>query len=307
MAELTSRSDAEQEGREARERFAQLAVTDDLREGPAASNPAWRHYSERLRPTLQASGFASLGVYLSRTLAELARPIEVLSLGGGSGGQQVALARSFSRTCSIRHLDASGANFDRAAGIARTEGLPIEFHSMEIDALGLDRGRYDLVVARGVFHRVHHPERFFDEISAALAPGGLMQVDDMVGKNRKLLWDENEWLANALLGRLPESLTRGARLAAPEGDAGLGSPCQEEIPAALRQRFSPLFEHRHGAFMRFVCAHPELGSCLGAPDAAARNSLDFLIDSDDSAVRHELLQPLELWGVYRPVEAASSS
>ena len=93
MAELTSRSDAEQEGREARERFAQLAVTDDLREGPAASNPAWRHYSERLRPTLQASGFASLGVYLSRTLAELARPIEVLSLSGGSGGQQVALVR----------------------------------------------------------------------------------------------------------------------------------------------------------------------------------------------------------------------
>ena len=168
MAELTSRSDAEQEGREARERFAQLAVTDDLREGPAASNPAWRHASRR----------------------------------SGRGSRRSA-RRSTRRGWCRSRVDASGANFDRAAGIARTEGLPIEFHSMEIDALGLDRGRYDLVVARGVFHRVHHPERFFDEISAALAPGGLLQVDDMVGKNRKLIWDENEQFANALLAQLP--------------------------------------------------------------------------------------------------------
>ena len=307
MAELTSRPDAARHRLEARERLAQIAVTDDLGEGGAAANPAWRHYSERLRPSLQASGFASFGVHLSRTLAELERPIEVLSLGGGSGGRLLALARSFSRSYHIRQLDFGGARFDRAAGIARTEGLRIEFHPAEIDALELDRGRYDLVVVRGVFHRLVHPEPFLEQISSALAPGGLLQVEDMVGKNGKLLWDENEWLANALLGRLSERLTRGARLAAPDGDAGLGGPCQEEMLGALRQRFSTLFEHRHGAFMRFVCAHPELGSCLGAADVGARNGLDFLIDSDDSAVRHELLQPLELWGVYRPVEVTDSA
>lgn len=307
MAELTSGSNAEQEERQARERFAQIAVTDDLQEGAAAANPAWRHYSERLRPTLQASGFSSLGVHLSRTLAELDRPIEVLSLGGGSGGRLLALARSFSRSYHIRQLDLGGTRFDRAAGIARTEGLRIEFHPAEIDALELDHGRYDLVVARGIFHRLFRPDAYCEQISAALAPGGLLQVEDMVGRNRKLLWDESEWLANALLGRLSERLTRGARLAAPDGNAGLGGPCQEEMLGALRRRFSALFEHRHGAFMRFVCAHPDLGSYLGAPDAAARNGLDFLIDSDDSAVRHELLQPLELWGVYRPLEVAESA
>lgn len=306
MVEL-NRGSSEERQRQERERLAEVAVTDDLGDGGVAANPAWRHYSERLRPTLQASGFASPGVFLSQSLAELARPIEVLSLGGGSGGREVALARSFGRRYNLRHLHPPGARFERAAAIARSEGLELEFLPAEIEGLALDRGRYDLVVVRGVFHRLLDPELFFGEVAAALAPGGLLQVEDMVGKNGKLLWDENEWLANALLARLPESLTKGARLEAPDGEAGLGGPCQEKILDPLRRRFTPLFEHRHGAFMRFVCAHPVLGAALGAPAAAARNSLDFLIDSDDSAVRHELLQALELWGVYRPVETAGAS
>jgi SAM-dependent methyltransferase len=307
MGELTRGSGEDQAGPAARERFAQIAVTEDLRQGAGAANLAWRHYSERLRPTLQASGFASLGVLLSQSLAELERPIEVLSLGGGSGSREIALARSFGRNYTIRHLHPEGARFDRAVEVARTENLRLEFEPAEIGDLTLDRGRYDLVVVRGVFHRLLDPARCFDEIAAALAPGGLLQVEDMVGKNGKLLWDENEWLANALLARLPESLTKGARLAAPDGEAGLGGPRQEEILEPLRRRFAPLYEHRHGAFMRFVCAHPVLGAALGAPAAAAQNSLDFLIDSDDSAVRHELMQPLELWGVYRPVATAGVS
>jgi len=307
MVELSQGSSKERERRTARERLAEVAVTDDFGDGGVAANPAWRHYVERLRPTLQASGFASLGVYLSQSLADLARPIEVLSLGGGSGGREVALARSFGRSYSLRHLHSPGARYDRAAEIARTEGLGLQFLPAEIEDLELERGRYDLVVVRGVFHRLPDPERFFGEVGAALAPGGLLQVEDMVGKNGKLLWEENEWLANALLARLPENLTKGARLEAPDGEAGLGGPRQAEILEPLRRRFTPLFEHRHGAFMRFVCAHPVLGPALGAPAAAARNSLDFLIDSDDSAVRHELLQGLELWGVYRPVESAGVS
>lgn len=288
------------------EGFARMRITDEVRAQGETANLAWRHYGERLRPVLLASGFASLGAYLSRELAELDRPIEILSLGGGSGSHELALARSFSRSYRIRCVEVLGGRFDRAQAIAHAEGLAVEFSFGEVDTLELERGRYDLVVSRDLFHRVLRPRRHFEGIADALAPGGLLQIEDLVGKNHRILWEENEWLANALLSRLPERLTRGARLESAEGDSGPGGPCQEVVLEELRQRFEPLFELRHGAFMRFVCAHPLLGPALGAPDSAARNSLDFLIDSDDSAVRHELMPPLELWGVYRPTRAAGS-
>lgn len=296
MSEPRNGSESEPQAREAR---AKRVVTEGLQQKGPPTSPAWRHYNERLRPVLQASGFASLGNHLSRVLSEIGRPIEVLSLGGGSGDHELALARSFSLSYNIRWHGGESGRFDQTAEIARKEGLRIEFAGSEIEALVLDRRRYDLVVMRGIFHRVLGPEAFFESISGALAPSGLLQIEDVVGENHRILWEENEWFVNALLERLPEKLTRGARVAAPGGDDGLGGPCHEAILGLLRRRFSAVFEHRHGAFMRFVCAHPELGHTLGAADTAARNSLDFLIDSDDSAVRHELLRPLELWGVYR--------
>jgi hypothetical protein len=75
---------------------------------------------------------------------------------------------------------------------------------------------------------------------------------------------------------------------------------QEVVLPLLREAFEPLYEHRHGAFMRFICTNPRLASRLNPGDPTRRPYLDLLIEIDDAAVRHGLLRPLELWGVYRP-------
>jgi hypothetical protein len=73
---------------------------------------------------------------------------------------------------------------------------------------------------------------------------------------------------------------------------------QEDIIALLRKHFSTIFEQCHGAFMRFICTHGELGPIFN-PRGDMRRYLDFLIDSDDCAVKHGILRPLELWGIYK--------
>ncbi len=299
MQDLTREFDYERLVREEREHYSQIAVTDDLREGGVQAASAWQHYWERFRPIVENSGFANLGAHLSQTLSHLERPIEVLSLGSGYCGHELTLARKFTRDYRILCTDINETLFTQAREVARGEGLALEFRTADINFLALEPGRYDLIFAHAVVHHVINLEHLFGQLATGLADGGLLHLVDVVGKNRKLIWDENEHFANALLDHLPTRLTNGVRLAVPEGDGGMEGIRQQDILPQLRQTFTPLFEHRHGAFMRFICTHPQLGPTLGAADVESRHALDFLIDCDESAVRHGLLRPLEIWGVYR--------
>ncbi len=103
---------------------------------------------------------------------------------------------------------------------------------------------------------------------------------------------------------MPERLTRGIRIAVSEAD-GMEGIRQEDIYPLLRKHFVALFEHRHGAFIRFVCTHPDLGPAFDVNDIEARRHLEFLIANDDCAVRYGVLEPLEIWGIYRPLDQPS--
>ncbi len=304
MQDLTKTYDYARLIEEEKEHYSHIEVTEDLREGGVHASSAWQHYWERVGKIIGASGFANLGAYLSQSLSHLDRPIEVLSLGSGYCGNELALARQFSCEYRIRCTDINEALFEKAKSVARDERLKIEFGVADINFLALERGRYDLIFAHAVIHHVINLEPLFDQLARGLAPGGVLHLVDVVGKNRKLIWDESERFANALLDLLPDRVTRGVRLAVPEEAEGMEGIRQQDIVPQLRQSFTPLFEHRHGAFMRFICTHPELGPTLDPRNEEGRRYLDFLIDCDDSAVRRGILAPLEIWGVYRPRNAA---
>jgi hypothetical protein len=175
----------------------------------------------------------------------------------------------------------------------------MDFRSEDLNFITIEPGRYDLIFAHAAIHHVINLEHLFDQIIGGLSPTGIFQLTEVVGKNRKLIWDKNERYANALLELMPERLTHGIRLAVREDADGMEGIRQQDILPLLRKHFVPLFEHRHGAFMRFICTHPELGATFDPNDAEVRRCLEFLIASDDCAVRHRVLEPLEIWGVYK--------
>lgn len=292
---------------EEKEHYSHIEITPDLKEGGIHASSAWQYYWERVARVVRTSEFADIAGYLSRTCSHLDRPVEVLSLGSGYCGNELALARRFTHDYRIRCTDINEKLFERARAVARDERLHVEFGVADLNFIAIEPGRYDLIFAHAAIHHVINVEHLFEQLVGGLSPGGVFHLVDVVGKNRKLIWDESEQFANALLELVPRRLTRGVRLEVPDAAEGMEGIRQQDIVPGLRQSFTPLFEHRHGAFMRFICTHPELGPALDPRDDEARRHLDFLIDCDDSAVRHGVLAPLEIWGVYRTRGAAGGS
>lgn len=285
---------------EEREHFSAVEVTGDLTAGGGHASAAWRHYWERVGEDLRPSPFADITGYLECAHGGTGRPIRILSLGSGHCGQEIAMARRFRRQCEITCTDINQELFGEARRRAAEGGLPLCFEKADLNFMTIAPGAYDMVFAHAILHHVINQESLFDQISAGLAPGGILHVVDVTGKNRRLLWDENERFANKALALLPREVTGGLRLEVPRTKKGMEGVRQAEILPILRQRFETLFEHLHGAFMRFVCTDERLARCLNPKDPGRRRYLDLLTDIDRSAVANGILRPLEIWGVYRP-------
>ena len=280
--------------------FADIEITRELKEGGVHANSAWSFYWQGIARVLAAGGFANLPAYVCGRFPDENRPLEVLSLASGYCGHELDLARKMTRPYRVTCTELNEAIFKEAKTIAQAESLTMDFREADLNFMKIEPGRYDLIFAHAAIHHVINLEHLFDQIARGLTPTGVLHMTEVVGKNRKLIWDRNEHYANALLELVPERLTRGIRLAVQENADGMEGIRQEDIIPLLRERFVALFEHRHGAFMRFICTHSELGPAFDPNDQEARHALEFLIASDDSAVRAGFLAPLEIWGVYRP-------
>jgi SAM-dependent methyltransferase len=298
--DFTKAFDYERLVEEEKEHYSKIEVTEDLKEGGPHASPCWHYYWERVAGLIQTSEFMDMPGYLSRTFAHLERPIEILSLGSGYCGHELALARCLSRSYRIQCTDINGRLFDRARQVARAEGLAMEFNVADLNFMAIESKRYDLILAHAVIHHVINLENLFEQLATGLADRGIFHLVDVAGQNRKLIWDANERFVNGLLEAIPQHITAGLRVNVQEEADGMEGIRQSEVIPQLRMHFAPLFEYRHGSFMRFICTNPELSQRFDPGDEGVRRYLDFLIDADVAAVRHGVLRPLEIWGVYRP-------
>lgn len=92
-----------------------------------------------------------------------------LDVGCGAGLLCEPLARL---GAAVTGVDAAAENVAAATGHAEGSGLSIDYRHGELGALGL--GQFDLVTAMEVIEHVADKPAFIAELSAALAPGGLL-------------------------------------------------------------------------------------------------------------------------------------
>jgi SAM-dependent methyltransferase len=270
-----------------------------IKEGGGHADESWRFYWLRLHERLKDTPFADLPGYIERVFQDLRRPLRILSLGSGDCGHELDLARRLRLPHHIVCTDPNAAIFAPAREAAARAGFNFEFREADLNFLHIEPRRYDLIFAHAVLHHVINLEHLFEQVAGGLSDRGLFQITEVIGENRKLLWDANQRLANTLLDALPSHMTRGMRLAVAAEAAGREGVRQEDILPLLHDSFSTVFEQRHGAFMRFICTHPVLGACFDVKDPSGLAALEFLIASDEAAVRHGILRPLEIWGLYR--------
>jgi SAM-dependent methyltransferase len=300
VRDLTKAFDYAQLIEEEKAHFSDVVVTDELKEGGAHANKSWDYYFQRVGNVIAKNGFANLADYLCQIAPSMNRPLEILSLASGYCGHEIELARKMTRPYKLTCTELNEDIFERARSVAKTEGLAMSFEAADLNFIWIEPKRYDLIFAHAAIHHVINLEHLFEQIAGGLSPTGIFHLVEVVGKNRKLIWDENERYANALLDLIPDELIRGIRISVPQEAVGMEGIRQEEILPLLRKHFSPIFEHRHGAFMRIICTvYPDLGLALDPQKNESRRYLDFLIDSDDCSVRYGILRPLEIWGVYK--------
>ena len=306
MKDLTSGYDYERLIEEEKAHYSEIEITEDLKEGGVHAHDSWHYYWLGVAAVIGRTPYANLAGYLEERFSGIERPLRILSLASGYCGHEIDLARELQMDYEILCTDLNADLFPVPRARAEELGLKMDFREADLNFLTVEPGKYDLIFAHAAVHHVINLEHLFAEIAGGLSPRGLFHLVEVVGENRRLIWDRNQDLANSLLDALPRDVVGEARLDVPYDEEGMEGIRQEDILPLLHGSFDPVFEYRHGAFMRFICTHNDLGKRLDPADPRSRRCLDFLIESDRSAVRNGILEPLELWGVYSTRSAESA-
>jgi ubiquinone/menaquinone biosynthesis C-methylase UbiE len=164
--------------------------------------PVQVYWAERyLRPKLRAVGFDHLESFYLDPIAALCGQrrgelIEVVSVGAGNCGKELRLARQL-RTRGIQNfridcLDINAQLLARGRDLARNGGLGEHLDFVETDITDwnvVDRN-YSVGLAIQSLHHFLELETVFIKLSQVLAPGGVLVVNDMIGRNGHRRWPE---------------------------------------------------------------------------------------------------------------------
>lgn len=139
-----------------------------------------------LDPVVHAGFLADVTTWL-RGQADDLTVRRVLDVGPGTGAGTVALAEQFPGA-EVVAADVSEVMLERVRALAAARGLSArvspEHADIAADVSGL--GRFDLAWASASLHEAGDPDRAFQNLFAALRPGGLLAVVEMDGPPRVL-------------------------------------------------------------------------------------------------------------------------
>ena len=155
-----------------------------------------------------------------------------LDVGCGAGLVCEPLARLGAK---VTGVDASLQNIAAAMAHAEGGGLEIDYRAGELGTLGL--GQFDLVTSMEVIEHVSDKQGFVDQLTAHLAPGGLMVLStpNRTLASRALLVEGAE-----ALGKIPKGTHHWEDFATPEELTDLLSASGLEVTQMKGIGFSPI-------------------------------------------------------------------
>ena len=130
-------------------------------------------------PESSVESFA--GVANPFSLGRIEPGATVLDLGCGAGTDLLIAAQMAGPEGRAIGVDMTPTMLARARGSANELRLDnVELHQTLIESLALEDESVDIVISNGVIDLVPDKEAVFDEIDRVLAPGGRLQIADIV-------------------------------------------------------------------------------------------------------------------------------
>ncbi|MGK2875749.1 MAG: class I SAM-dependent methyltransferase, partial [Nocardioides sp.] len=121
-------------------------------------------------------------------------PLDVLDIGGGTGGSAVTIAQMGHRVTVVDPSPDALAALDRRA---RERGVDVRAQQGDIASLGVEPASFDVVLCHGVLEVVEDPAASVDALRQTLRPGGTLSL--LVAQRHSAV------IARAMLGHFVEA------------------------------------------------------------------------------------------------------
>lgn len=138
--------------------------------------------------------------------ASLNRPVRALSIGCGNGDVEIDLIKRAGSPYNLYliGIDINPHMVQRGNAMAKQQGLAnVEFKVGDFNALHLDGG-FDIVIANHALHHVVELERLFSVVNAHATDEMMFLVNDMIGRNGHVMWENTEKVVGALWDSIDE-------------------------------------------------------------------------------------------------------
>lgn len=277
----------------------------------------YHHWSEHyLHPLLAEVGIYRIAAWWDDEVAAICRdrspaPARLVSFGAGNGDLELTMAARLAQrgidNLELVLLELNPAMLERAMSHAERLGL-----ADRVETLAVDLNTWEATQEADVYlacHSLHHVvalEHLFDEVSGSLADGGILLVNDMVGRNGHRRWPEALAIMQALWPamaprRRHNNSVGGVDAAYPDIDCSTqgfeGVRAQDVLPLLL-ERFHPELYVTFGNVV-----DPFIDRVYGANfdpgDERDRGFIEAVAALDDAAIDAGLITPTHLLGTFR--------
>jgi SAM-dependent methyltransferase len=139
-----------------------------------------------------------------------------LSIGCGSGALERDVVRR-GLCARVEAFDGSVQSIAIARQLAADEGLDrsIGYFVADFNAAALPRKKFDIIFFHQSLHHVEELERLLEAVHCALAPGGILYLDEYVGPSASQWNDELMAAAREVFGVLPAEMRKSDTLPFP--------------------------------------------------------------------------------------------
>jgi SAM-dependent methyltransferase len=229
----------------------------------------------------------------------------ILSLGSGTCGVEINLAKQFRKPYELVCLDFNKELLERGAKMATTKGITMTYFAQDINSLKLDQ-TYDLIFACAVLHHLIELEHIFNQIKSHLTKEGQFVVYDVTGRNGLLLWPEQRKIIDGLLKALPPKFSYSHFLKRnmdtfveiDSSDASFECIRSQDILPLLQKYFTTVHLVKGFAFLRRF-TDQEFGPNFDLSSSLDLKVLNFLLELDQWYVDNGTLEPESIFWVGR--------